>query len=82
VANFTDIAKTFAGVIKAIDEVKDELKVQNVKVFVRRGGPNQEIGLAKMEALLTRANLLGAVHDPATPLTVAVGEALQEIKSE
>lgn len=82
VANFTDIAKTFAGVMKAIDEVKDELKAQNVKVFVRRGGPNQEIGLAKIEALLTQADLLGAVHDPATPLTVAVTEALQEIKSE
>jgi ATP-citrate lyase beta-subunit len=82
VANFTDIAKTFAGVMKAIDEVKDELRAQHVKVFVRRGGPNQEVGLAKLEALLTKADLLGAVHDPTTPLTVAVNEALQEMKRE
>jgi ATP-citrate lyase beta-subunit len=82
VANFTDIAKTFAGVMKAITEVTDELRAQHVKVFVRRGGPNQEIGLAKIEALLKQADLLGAVHSPATPLTIAVTEALQEIKGE
>lgn len=82
VANFTDIAKTFAGVMRAIDEVVDELKEQQVKVFVRRGGPNQEKGLAQIEALLAKHNLLGAVHSPATPLTVAVGEALKEISDE
>lgn len=82
VANFTDIAKTFSGVIKAIEEVKDELEAQSVKIFVRRGGPNQEIGLAKMEAVLTKAGLLGAVHDPSTPLTVAVNEALKELEDE
>ena len=82
VANFTDIAQTFAGVMKAIEEVKDELGAQQVKVFVRRGGPNQEVGLAKMEALLRKNNLLGAVHDPSTPLTVAVTEALQEIQHD
>ena len=79
VANFTDIAKTFAGVIKAIEEVVDQLKEQHVKVFVRRGGPNQEQGLARIEAVLSRSDLLGAVHSPATPLTVAVTEALQGI---
>ena len=79
VANFTDIAKTFAGIIKAIDEVADQLREQQVKVFVRRGGPNQEEGLAQIEALLNRHGLLGAVHSPQTPLTEAVTEALQEV---
>jgi len=79
VANFTDIAKTFAGVIKAIDEVADQLREQQVKVFVRRGGPNQEEGLAQIEALLNRHGLLGAVHSPQIPLTQAVTEALQEV---
>ncbi|MEK7594538.1 MAG: ATP citrate lyase citrate-binding domain-containing protein [Patescibacteria group bacterium] len=79
VANFTDIAKTFAGVIHAIDDVADQLIAQHVKFYVRRGGPNQEEGLGQIEALLTRHGLLGAVHSPATPLTVAVNEALQEV---
>lgn len=79
VANFTDVAKTFAGVIKAIDETADQLKQQGVKVYVRRGGPNQEAGLALIEGTLKKHDLLGAVHDPSTPLTVAVNEALQEL---
>jgi ATP-citrate lyase beta-subunit len=82
VANFTDIAKTFAGVIHAINEVVDKLAEQRVKVFVRRGGPNQETGLAQIESVLRKNNLLGAVHGPEIPLTVAVTEALQEISSE
>ena len=80
VANFTDIANTFTGVIAAIDAVADQLHEQGVKVFVRRGGPRQEIGLAKIEACLQRHNILGSVHTPETPLTEVVGLALQEVK--
>lgn len=80
VANFTDIANTFTGVIQAIDEVANELQQQGVKVFVRRGGPRQEIGLAKIEAALKKHNLLGAVHSPKTPLPAVIYEALEEIQ--
>ncbi len=79
VANFTDIAQTFAGVIRAIEAVGSQLKGQQVKVFVRRGGPNQAVGLQRMEAVLTKHDLLGAVHNPDTPLTEAVREALERI---
>lgn len=79
VANFTDIANTFAGVIAAIDIVAEQLHQQGVKVFVRRGGPRQEIGLAKIEACLQRHGILGAVHSPETPLTDVVAEALKEV---
>ncbi len=82
VANFTDIAKTFAGVIQAINEVADQLSEHQTKIFVRRGGPNQETGLAKLRQALAKHNLLGAVHDPQTPLTVAVTEALQAVGHE
>lgn len=80
VANFTDIANTFTGVIAAIDAVADKLQAQGVKVFVRRGGPRQEIGLAKIEACLVRHGILGAVHTPETPITDVVKAALKEIK--
>lgn len=80
VANFTDIANTFTGVIQAIDEVASELQQQGVKVFVRRGGPRQEIGLAKIEAALKKHGLLGAVHSPKTPLPTVIHEALEEIQ--
>lgn len=80
VANFTDISNTFTGIIKAIDELADQLTQQGVKVFVRRGGPRQEIGLAKIRKTLEQHNLLGGVHDPSTPLTQVVDEAMEEIR--
>jgi ATP-citrate lyase beta-subunit len=78
VANFTDVASTFDGIIRALDEHGTELRDDRVKVFVRRGGPRQEIGLERIEAALRRLDLLGAVHSPAVPLTEALKEALKE----
>lgn len=80
VANFTDIANTFAGVINAIEKVSDQLQNQQVKVFVRRGGPRQEIGLSRIEACLKKYDLLGSVNNPSVPLTEVVGQALQEVE--
>jgi ATP-citrate lyase beta-subunit len=79
VANFTDIANTFSGVIQAIDAKAAELKKQGVKIFVRRGGPRQEIGLAKIEAALRQHGLLGAVYDPSRALTAVVAEAVEVV---
>lgn len=80
VANFTDIATTFAGVIAAIDERADELAKQKVKIYVRRGGPRQEIGLKNIRQALEKYGLLGGVYDPSTTLTEALGFALKGLK--
>lgn len=80
VANFTDIRITFRGVIQALDEVKGELQKQNVKVYVRRGGPYQEEGLAMMKSFLAKEKLLGDVYGPEMVLTDIVKEALQSLK--
>jgi ATP-citrate lyase beta-subunit len=80
VANFTDIATTFAGVIAAIDECADELARQNVKIYVRRGGPRQEIGLKNIRQALEKYGLLGGVYDPSTTLTDALSLALKGLK--
>ena len=79
VANFTDIASTFAGVIKALAEYSEQLRQQEVKVFVRRGGPRQEIGLAKMQSALEEYGLYGGVYDPKTSITAALDVALKEV---
>lgn len=81
VANFTDIANTFKGIIRALDECAPQLQQQSVKVFVRRGGPREEEGLKAMKRVLEKHGLLGAVHDATTPLATAVGEVLQEVGS-
>ena len=80
-ANFTDIANTFDGVIKAINESADMLRKNNVKVFVRRGGPRQEIGLAKIKEALDTQRILGGVYDPTTSITDALSIALKGIKA-
>jgi len=79
-ANFTDIADTFDGVIKAMNESADMLRVNNVKVYVRRGGPRQEIGLAKIKEALDIQRILGGVYDPTTSITDALTTALKGIK--
>ena len=75
VANFTDVRITFKGIVKALDEKKVDLQKQNVKVFVRRGGPNQKEGLAMMEKFLKENNLYGMVADQRTTLPEIVKAA-------
>ncbi len=79
VANFTDIKTTFGGVIRALDEVKDDLAKQHVKVFVRRGGPNQEAGLHAMKIFLQNAQILGGVWDPSLVLSDVITKAKEEL---
>ena len=80
VANFTDIAQTFAGIIDALSENADTLRRAGVKVFVRRGGPNEKAGLASMCGFLEAEKLLGAIHGSDAPITAAVEEAIHFTK--
>lgn len=79
VANFTDVRITFKGIIRAMEEVVNELGNQNVKVFVRRGGPHQEEGLELMGNFLEKHNLLGEIHGPELILTDIVGPAINHV---
>jgi ATP-citrate lyase beta-subunit len=80
VANFTDVNATFKGVIAALYDKSHQLQEQGVRVFVRRGGPNQEAGLARMEATLRELGLYGNVSDANVPIGTAVTNALEELK--
>ncbi len=82
VANFTDVRKTFTGVIQALNEYKQELKLQGVKVYVRRGGPFEKEGLKLMEDFLNSAGLYGFVTGPSLPITEIVGKALADLHSK
>jgi ATP citrate (pro-S)-lyase len=80
VANFTDVRLTFRGVIRALDEAKEELAKQGVRVFVRRGGPFEREGLAAMRRFLDGAGLLGGVAGPELPLAEVVTQALDSLE--
>lgn len=45
IANFTNVAATFKGIVKALQEYQPKLVDHNVKIFVRRAGPNYQEGL-------------------------------------
>lgn len=76
VANFTDVRKTFLGVIRAIEEKSEQLRTSGVRVYVRRGGPNQTEGLAMMKEFLEKNGLFGHVSGPEVVLTEIVRKAL------
>lgn len=80
VANFTDVRITFKGITRAMGEVAEALKQQKTKVFVRRGGPHQEEGLAMMKEFLERNELLGELHGPELVLTDIVAPAIDYVK--
>jgi ATP-citrate lyase beta-subunit len=78
IANFTDVAATFTGIIQAIEEHAAQLKKANVKIYVRRGGPNYKEGLEKMRRMGERLGLPVDVYGPETHMTKIVSMALQE----
>lgn len=69
IANFTDVAATFKGIIKAIREYVEQLKAAKVRIYVRRGGPNYEAGLDLMRSLGADTGLHIEVFGPATSMT-------------
>jgi len=79
VANFTDVAKTFKGIIRAIKDVQKDLLDQKVFVLVRRGGPNQQKGLSSMKNFLDTAGIANEVYGPDVSLAGAVAESVQRI---
>lgn len=80
VANFTDVYVTFKGIIQALDEFKEPLQKQKVKVYVRRGGPNQALGLSTIKEFLEKNRLYGQVSGPELVLTDIINEAINYIK--
>ncbi|QQP51849.1 ATP-citrate synthase, partial [Caligus rogercresseyi] len=48
IANFTNVAATFKGIVRAIEEYQNKLKEFNITIFVRRAGPNYQEGLRVM----------------------------------
>lgn len=76
IANFTDVAKTFKGVVMALEDYKERLRETGVEIYVRRGGPNYEEGLRIMRKLGERLGVPIHVYGPETHMTRIVSMAL------
>ncbi|HKO29759.1 MAG TPA: ATP citrate lyase citrate-binding domain-containing protein [Nitrospiraceae bacterium] len=79
IANFTDVKKTFGGIINGFRKAKAEGKLKGVKIWVRRGGPREKEGLDAMRALKDEGFDIN-VFDRHTPLTDIVDQALQHTR--
>lgn len=78
IANFTDVAKTFTGIIQSFEENVEKMKAHNVKIYVRRGGPNYEKGLKDIKEAADRLGLYIEVYGPETHVTDIVRMALEK----
>jgi len=78
IANFTDIAKTFTGIVQAIQEYKEKIVETNVEIYVRRGGPNYVEGLNVMKNLGAELGIPIEVYGPETHMTKIVSLALDK----
>ena len=81
IANFTDVAKTFKGVVMALEEYQEKLQKAGVKIYVRRGGPNYEQGLKLMRSLGKKLGVPIEVYGPETHMTRIVPLALEGASS-
>lgn len=76
IANFTDVAMTFKGIIRAINEFQHKLKEHKVHIWVRRGGPNYQEGLQLLRDVGEHTGVPIEVFGPETHIVAIVPMAL------
>lgn len=82
IANFTDVAATFSGIIRALREKESKLKAARMHLFVRRGGPNYQTGLKKMRALGEELGVPIEVYGPEATMTGICKQAIDCIMKD
>ncbi|KAF5272799.1 hypothetical protein FQA39_LY07826 [Lamprigera yunnana] len=76
IANFTNVAATFRGIITALQEFQPRLVEHKVSIFVRRAGPNYQEGLRRMREVGQSLGVPVYVFGPETHMTSICGMAL------
>jgi ATP-citrate lyase beta-subunit len=76
IANFTDVKATFSGIINGFRESKSKGYLEGVKIWVRRGGPNETQGLAAIRQLQEEGFDIH-VYDRSMPMTDIVDMAMK-----
>ena len=79
IANFTDVAKTFTGIIKAITQYREKLAQQHINIYIRRGGPNYQVALNNMKQLGATLHLPIEVYGPETCMTHIVTQGINTL---
>ncbi|MFX0033434.1 MAG: ATP citrate lyase citrate-binding domain-containing protein [Promethearchaeota archaeon] len=82
IANFTDVKATFGGIVNAIKKSVDKLKKANVKILVRRGGPNEKQGLELMKQVGVETGIPIEIYDRYSSMTRPVSRMIEKMKGE
>ncbi|EDN08434.1 ATP-citrate-lyase [Histoplasma capsulatum] len=82
IANFTNVASTFKGVIRALREVASILVEHKVQIWVRRAGPNYQEGLKNIKAVGEELGLDMHVYGPEMHVSGIVPLALLGKKTD
>ncbi|KAI8848944.1 citrate synthase-like protein [Chytridium lagenaria] len=77
IANFTNVAATFKGIIRALREFHKPLLTHMVKIYVRRAGPNFQEGLRLIKNIGENLGLDMHVFGPEMHVTGIVPLALK-----
>jgi len=86
IANFTNVASTFKGVIRALREVAPVLNEHKVQIWVRRAGPNYQEGLKNIKAVGEELKLDMHVYGPEmhvsgiVPMALNPGKDMGDVK--
>jgi ATP citrate (pro-S)-lyase len=64
IANFTNVASTFKGVIRALRDFAPKLIEHKTSIWVRRAGPNYQEGLKNMKAATQELGLDAKIFGP------------------
>lgn len=76
IANFTNVASTFKGIIRALGDFAQAFHTHKVQIWVRRAGPNYQEGLKAIKACAGRLDLPMHVYGPETHVSGIVPYAL------
>lgn len=82
IANFTDVKATFGGIVNAIKKSVDKLKKANVKILVRRGGPNEKQGLELMRQVGVETGIPIDIYDRYSSMTRPVSRMIEKMKGD
>lgn len=76
IANFTNVAATFKGIVTALTEYQTKILEHNITIYVRRAGPNYQEGLRIIREVGKTLRIPIHVFGPETHMTAIVGYAL------
>jgi ATP-citrate lyase beta-subunit len=82
IANFTDVKVTFSGIVKAIKRSVEKLKKANVKILVRRGGPNEKQGLELIRQVGEETSIPIDIYDRYSIMTRPVARMVEKMRGE